>query len=79
MDTKKYEVFEKTVELSSQTKAAQELGVALPEGRLLVESFARSDGSVILFISEVYISSAWRIASFTAERIRSSSISGKKL
>lgn len=28
-------------------------GVALPEGRLLVESFARSDGSVILFISEL--------------------------
>ena len=28
-------------------------GVALPEGRLLVESFACSDGSVILFISEL--------------------------
>ena len=27
MDTKKYEVFEKTVELSSLTKAAQELGL----------------------------------------------------
>lgn len=28
-------------------------GVTLPEGRLLVESFARSDGSVALFISEL--------------------------
>ena len=28
MDTKKYEVFEKTVELSSLTKAAQELGIS---------------------------------------------------
>ena len=27
MDTKKYEVFEKTVELSSLTKAAEELGL----------------------------------------------------
>ncbi|MGN0649187.1 MAG: hypothetical protein ACI4KM_02030 [Oscillospiraceae bacterium] len=33
-------------------------GVALPEGRLLVESFARSDGSVILFISELCVKSA---------------------
>lgn len=31
----------------------EQYGVALPEGRLLVESFARSDGSVMLFISEL--------------------------
>ena len=36
MDTKKYEVFEKTVELSSLTKAAEELG------SVICRSFCRS-------------------------------------
>ena len=35
MDTKKYEAFEKTVELQSLTKAAQELGLTQSGVRIL--------------------------------------------
>ena len=48
MDTKKYEAFEKTVELQSLTKAAQELGVALPEGWIHMDfSFLGMDLTMI--------------------------------
>ena len=65
MDTKKYEVFEKTVELSSLTKAAEELGLTQSGVSHIIAALEEEFGFPLLTRSRTGVRSAFIFSSFS--------------